>query len=135
MKNFLLLALLSTLFFTNCTKDTDSDLSDLYEGNYLCNGNKVYTNVQLSDETLNQFSMRITKTGSNTVDIIGLVCDTIQASASDKSLVVTSLNNCRGNNFVITKSGDNLNFSYESYEYSNLGVYLTTSISGTAIKN
>ena len=128
MKNFLLLAFLSTLFFTNCTKDTD--ISDQYEGNYLCNGNRVYFNGQLPDETLNPFSMRITKTGSNTVDIIGLVCDTIQASASDKSLVVTSLNNCNGYNFVVTKSGDNLNFSYESSYYNK-----SCTISGTAIKN
>ena len=133
MKKFLLLALLSTLFFTNCTKDTDSDLSDLYEGNYLCNGIKTYSSGA-ADETLSQFSMRITKTGPNTVDIIGLVCDTIQASASDKSLVVTSLDNCSYQNYIIIKSGNDLNFSYER-SYLNGSFVENETISGTAVKN
>ncbi len=103
-------ALLTALLFSGCTKEAPADF---FEGQYRGNGFNLCS-CGVSSGYLN-LSITITKTGFNTVDVAGLVsCTTLQAIAIDNRLEFTESSKCNRRNFLISRTGNDLDFSYES---------------------
>jgi hypothetical protein len=113
-------------------------------GNYVTFETRTYTNPynsQTSVDTASAYSVTINKTGVATVDLINFGnCgpNTINANASDQSLVPTATL-CH-NNVLITKTTEGFNYRYENEQYVSdpiqpwLNSYVTATVSGKATK-